>query len=109
MQTKATTTTKKKEQKCGEKCLKTTNQRVKNLNTDKSCSIRTKLQASERARAAGTGTTACWKLDAWMWGTLRRTAATLTFKHRQKEEKMKKKKKEEKRRRGGVRERRGGQ
>lgn len=40
---------------------------MKNLNTDKSCS-RTKLQARESACAAGTRTTACWKLEAWMWG-----------------------------------------
>lgn len=40
---------------------------AKNLNTDKSCSIRTKLQASETASVTGTRITACWKLEAWMW------------------------------------------
>lgn len=70
MQTKATTTTKKKkkeekkEKECGEKRLKTTNERVKNRNAEKSGSIGTELQASGSASAAGTGTTACWKLDA---------------------------------------------
>lgn len=41
---------------------------AKNLNTDKSCSIRTKLQASETASVTRTRITACWKLEAWMWG-----------------------------------------
>lgn len=90
---------------------------MKNLNTDKSCSIRTKLQASETASATGTGTTACWKLGAWMWGETgpkhRGNTQIQTPAKGGKNEKEEKKKEEVEEEKkgggGGGRERRGGQ